>query len=493
MKNEKEIGKALRDKLSDLEQIPSDNVWNSIQKDLQKRKKERIVLIPFWIKTAGISSVALLFFILNNPHIRIDTFNIFKDFDNKKENKNESKNENNIKISNPYQDTNPYSQKQSNVLNIGSNSINKEENKETVDENSVVKRTPKFNPRTNLISVSTKLVHSKRNYSEKRINSKTIFADSNEKKVKYFNSNKRHKRNSNKYETLQTTSTVLLEQEKSKLDNATYCTSKFSKQHSEQVAETPKKDSLENTLERKKRTEVILYPKDKQDSTKVITNKFDLFAFIAPTVYGYLTNNSPIDSRLNANPATSQIKFSYGLYISYEITNNWSLRLGVEKTNLNYKTKDVVINTPNYQNVNYINKISNASIYSQSNNSSTMTFIQELEYTDIPLELKYKFVNNKIGIGIITGLTYISLTKNNLYVKLQNSQAIKVGKIQELSNKSFSINFGLGFDYKFSEKLKLNIEPIVKYHLVDYLNQSQNCKPYTFGVQTGLQYSFSFN
>jgi len=507
MKNEREIGKALRDKLSDLEQMPSDNVWNSIQKDLQKRKKKRIVFIPFWIKTTGIFSLALLFFIFTNPYFSIynttnkpnnlntgvDTFYTVEDFDSEKENKSNNKNGDNVKIDNPSLDTNSDHKNKSNGVEIDSIYTNKKENKKRENIDLLVKTTKKTNSTALVNNSLSKSIQTKRNFSNKKNSQKTASTNSKEKKFKYQNSNTTKKRHSN---TFKSTKTVVAQSgnKQEKLDSKNAATKhELPKQLNAEIAETSKNDTLKSKGKKEKRTEIILYPEDKQDSSKVILNRFDLYAFMAPTVYGYLANNSPIDTRLNNNPTTSQIKFSYGLYLSYEITNNWSIRLGVEKTNLNYQTKDAVINTPNYQNINYLNSISNASIYSQSNNSSTMTIVQELEYTNIPIEVKYKFIHNKIGVGVIAGISYLSLTKNNVNAKPQNSSEIKVGEIKDLSDKSFSINFGFGLDYKFSEKLKLNLEPIVKYHLIDYLNGSQNYKPYSFGIQTGLQYSFSFD
>jgi hypothetical protein len=494
MKNEKEIGKVLREKLSDLEQVPSDKVWSAIQKDLQKRKNKRIVFIPFWVKTAGIFSIALLFFIFTNPYfsfyntekesnsisIGVGTLNASKDFDIEKENKSNNKNGDNVKIANP-------------SLDINSIYTNKRDNKKRDNIDLQVKTTEKSNSTTVVNKNLIKAIQSKRNFSDKNNSKKTASTNSKEKKVKYPNANATKKRHSNTSESTKT-AVVQSGSKQEKLNSKNAATKlEFPKQLDDKIVEAPKKDTLRSKEKKEKRKEIILYPENKKDSTKAIANKFDLYAFVAPNVYSYLSNSSPIDPRLNNNTTTSEIKFSYGLYLSYEITNNWSIRLGVEKTNLNYQTKDAIINTSNYQNINYINSISNASIYSQSNNSSTMTIVQELEYTDIPLEVKYKFIHNKIGVGVIAGLSYLSLTKNNVSVKPQNAGVIMVGEIKDLSNKSFSVNFGLGFDYQLSEKLKLNIEPIVKYHLIDYLNASQNYKPYSIGIQTGLQYSFSFN
>ena len=60
MENRKDIGKIFREKLNDFEKEPNDVVWNSIHAELQKKKKRKIIYIPFWMKTAGVLSLVAL-------------------------------------------------------------------------------------------------------------------------------------------------------------------------------------------------------------------------------------------------------------------------------------------------------------------------------------------------------------------------------------------------------------------------------------------------
>jgi len=61
MENKKDIGKAFREKLDQLDQSPNENLWNAIHADLQKKKKRRVIFIPFWMKMAGIFVSGALF------------------------------------------------------------------------------------------------------------------------------------------------------------------------------------------------------------------------------------------------------------------------------------------------------------------------------------------------------------------------------------------------------------------------------------------------
>lgn len=62
MENRKDIGKALKDKLNNLEKIPSDRLWTSIENDLNKKKKRKRL---FWFISSliivGLLSTILFF------------------------------------------------------------------------------------------------------------------------------------------------------------------------------------------------------------------------------------------------------------------------------------------------------------------------------------------------------------------------------------------------------------------------------------------------
>lgn len=61
MQNKTEIGEAFRNKLTNLEKMPSDDLWSIIESDLNKKRKKRILfwLIPI-LMSVGIFSVLLI-------------------------------------------------------------------------------------------------------------------------------------------------------------------------------------------------------------------------------------------------------------------------------------------------------------------------------------------------------------------------------------------------------------------------------------------------
>ena len=47
MENKKDIGQIFKEKFKNLDGIPSDSIWNSIEKDLDKKKKRRFLMFFF--------------------------------------------------------------------------------------------------------------------------------------------------------------------------------------------------------------------------------------------------------------------------------------------------------------------------------------------------------------------------------------------------------------------------------------------------------------
>ena len=56
-----------------------------------------------------------------------------------------------------------------------------------------------------------------------------------------------------------------------------------------------------------------------------------------------------------------------------------------------------------------------------------------------------------------------------------------IGEANNINDISFSANFGIGVDYKFSEKFKFNLEPTFKYQINAYNDTFGDFKPYIFG------------
>lgn len=228
----------------------------------------------------------------------------------------------------------------------------------------------------------------------------------------------------------------------------------------------------------------------KKDSIPPVkVNPLALFGYVSPTLSFAKGKNSPLDSRLNNNSRSSEIQWSYGAYLCYMPDARLSSRIGVGITNLNFKTENVPVNTTNYTNIAYADGVSNAVIYTESNQSETMTLLQDISYTEVPLEAKYRVLDRKIGINAIGGISILFLNKNKVSAVTANGKQFEVGKTKGVMDSSFGINFGFGFDYKINRLMKLNVEPMIKYNLKGY-DSTSNSSFFSANILTGLQLAF---
>jgi opacity protein-like surface antigen len=115
---------------------------------------------------------------------------------------------------------------------------------------------------------------------------------------------------------------------------------------------------------------------------------------------------------------------------------------------------------------------------------------QNLGYLELPVILRYKFIDRTIDFNIIGGLSSNLLVNNSVYTS-QNGGKYEVGKTEGLNNITFSSSLGMGMEYNFGKNLSLNLEPTIRYYLNPFSNNtSTNIHPYSFGIFSGLSYKF---
>ena len=198
---------------------------------------------------------------------------------------------------------------------------------------------------------------------------------------------------------------------------------------------------------------------------------------------------------------------SYGIAASYEINDRLSVRTGVNKVQLGYSTNEILvfnslstsIRNLKYRNINLNRNVDDISFASANtfNPSDTPLFVtgknasidQQLGFLEVPLELEYKLLDNKLGLHVVGGFSALFLESNNLY-SILDGESMLIGKATNINNTSYSANLGFGLDYKMSNKINLNLEPVFKYQLNTFTNTSGEFRPYFIGFYTGLSFKF---
>lgn len=121
---------------------------------------------------------------------------------------------------------------------------------------------------------------------------------------------------------------------------------------------------------------------------------------------------------------------------------------------------------------------------------SDARFVQNFEYIEIPLYLRYTILDSRFDVEMLGGFSSNVLVGNNTYMESSNGKS-RIGSTKDMESLNYSGTLGLGFKYGLSKRIFLNVEPRIKYYLNSLnSNSSVTYKPYTIGVFTGLSYEF---
>jgi hypothetical protein len=121
---------------------------------------------------------------------------------------------------------------------------------------------------------------------------------------------------------------------------------------------------------------------------------------------------------------------------------------------------------------------------------SDARFIQNFEYIEIPLYLRYTLLDSRFDVEMLGGFSSNVLIGNDTYMESSTGKSL-VGKTQDMQWMNYSGTLGLGLKYGLSKRIFLNVEPRIKYYLNSLnSNSAVTYKPYTIGVYTGISYQF---
>ena len=262
-----------------------------------------------------------------------------------------------------------------------------------------------------------------------------------------------------------------------------------------------KENPLEKLLKEKLEGEdAVEKEKEKRDKWVVSTNA-------SPVYFNSSSKGSAVDEQFKENSKSYENSLSFGLGVEYGISKKFSLKTGVNTLAFNYSTNDVFYTTT-LQSVDYNvktierntngEKIMLANKQAMVNNSNDVenyvqntigSLSQNISYIEVPLEVNYKLLDKKFGINLVGGMSTLFLNSNSVSL-VSNGTEMEIGKANNLNNIHFSSNVGLGFKYAFWKSFQANFQPMFKYQINTFSNDSGNFKPYFIGLYSGISFSF---
>ncbi len=500
MSDKKHIDRLFQEMLKDFEVSPKDAVWESIEQELHQKKRKRRV-IPLWWQMAGVAAILAVFFTVGNLVFNDDL-------------------ENNS-INNPVVTTDE--KVNSSIISSETDTIsnNDQEENAVVDVSKEVNLNSDstFNTIVNQAQYQTTTIANKNSNSDENsdaqnsntlihqalINSKITIA-TNTKTVDSVKPSNLPEPNLNQINNNQKTSEIdaLFNTVKTDVN-----TSFANTQTKEEASETSTGKS-ENTGTSIEAAITLVNNTDEKEEVEKLS-RWNISTNVAPVYFNSLGDGSALDEQFIGNSKSGDINMSYGVNGSYAINEKLKIRAGINKVNLGYNTNDVIVYSGagitligafsrSNSNIRFNDKTANTSIISTQNLSLAAapeilasnvkaSINQELGFIELPIEIEYAILNNKLGVNVIGGFSTFFLDNNKVYSTLNGDKSL-LGEAININDTSYSANFGLGLNYNVSDKIKFNLEPTFKYQINTFRDTSGDFQPYFIGIYTGLSYKF---
>ena len=547
MKDHKNIERLFQEKFKDFEAIPPQESWNIIASRLNEKKKKKRI-IPIWFQLSGIAASFIIIGALiwnfqsnqntNSPNNSNETVVVGVDNSNSKDKKSntdfnnnetlrpekniENLENNTIKFDSKridFEKSNPIviSNEKSNIR-YKDKKNNSFESKNTLDTKNK-KRYPNYNNKESNHAIVTNSKAKRNKSSKKNLFLETdLIATTKKNKNSKLNPNhntttsKKGLINSDKINSffdktetntnyVNTSNDSLANQTKDTITAVLALSENIITNDSMLVAEiSPEINPLEELLKEKEAG------KNEVEKEKEKRNRWAVSTNASPVYFNSISEGSSLDSQFSKNSKEFETTMSYGIGAVYQISNKFSFKTGVNALTFNYNTDNVLFNTRLNSVTNNIktldrNRNSENLAFSAINSKSDLgdalillteskgSIKQELSYVEVPLELSYKILDKKFGIDLIGGVSTLFLNANSISL-ISDGMEMNIGKANNLNDIHFSSNVGLGFKYNFWKSFNANFQPMFKYQINTFSENSGNFKPYFIGLYTGVSFSF---
>lgn len=499
MKEEKNLDRLFQEKFKDFERHPSDAVWKNISA-AQKEEKEDRKVIPLWWKLGGTAAVIAILFTAG--------MSFFKEKPSKSL-------ENVIVTTSTVNETSPTTStltgKDSEATTSEVTTVAKEENKinsnvniKTPSNTATVVATNAPNRNNAALNKAVKGNSAARSASQNQNPIATIFPKNNTAIV----NNDQKSTTPSQVDSPSMREEVLEQQLKE-------ATTKVTQSHKENKA-------LENTSQEVSNEKISLIDEanritQENEAISMVENttdtrKWDVGAVAAPVYFGDF-GGSGIDPAFSDNAKSGDVNFSYGVQVSYNISPKLKVRAGVNNVDLSYNTDGIAfIAAPGARRLSGINynenaqalniadagstRLANAAqdeLFGENANNAQITngsLQQRIGFVEIPLEGVYVISDKRLGVQVVGGISTLLLNNNEVILNAADGLQSNLGSANGVNDVSFTTNVGVGLDYKMTDKLKLNVEPSLKYQLNAFDQSVGDFKPYFIGLYTGVSYRF---
>lgn len=256
-----------------------------------------------------------------------------------------------------------------------------------------------------------------------------------------------------------------------------------------------------------------------------VINRWSVSATATPTYHSQFTSTGNDLAKQIIESDQAKVSYTGGVGLAYKISSRFSIQSGLyyssieqEMSGINaysgFQAYDNSKGGPNFEvlTANGTVTTSNSDVFLSSYslperiitnytndvfdpvkaslNYVSSTLYQDLSFLELPVIVRYKVVDRKVGLNLIGGMSYNFLVNNNVYAMMDEGR-YAVGTTEGLNDVSLSSSLGMGMEYKLSQNLSLNLEPTFRYYINPFNSaRATGIHPYSVGIFSGLAYKF---
>lgn len=223
---------------------------------------------------------------------------------------------------------------------------------------------------------------------------------------------------------------------------------------------------------------------------------------------GFSTPDEQVDQDYFNDKENGLMAYAGGISLNYGFNDRLSLASGLYLSRIGQENEDVVaydspdspylynlassggtvtINPQKFEKV-MVREIDNTKDSVPGDYIVSGTFVQNLDYLEVPLVIKYKMLQSRFSVNLSGGLSPGILVNNRSYFSV-DGEKVQTGYTENIKPVIYNSVMGLGIEYSISTKLSINLDPLFKYSLSP-INSNSGIKyhPYSISWFTGITY-----
>lgn len=248
------------------------------------------------------------------------------------------------------------------------------------------------------------------------------------------------------------------------------------------VAEVHENDGTEENAIAQRLAEDLIATKE--EAEEEAGGRMSISTRVAPVFYDNMgSGGNAAASGVAGGKASGEVSISYGLNLAYQISEKLKIRSGVNKLDLSFSTPGVPMAAA----------MNSESLFDENDPSLMSRLVegelkQQMNFIEVPMEVEYRLLDKRIGLNLIAGGSTLFLNGNNRSMDT-GVRTTHLGQAENMEKLNFSANMGLGLDYQLAPQINLSLEPMFKYQLNSF-SEDSGMRPYYMAIYSGFSFSF---